>query len=237
MRKVKVGQLVRWGSPIGKSVIGYVIDVKGNDYQAVFSDEVPLDHVPIYLHMDSEFLLDVYDVVVHESKEDKLTVAQEASNFGYTAIQGIISANEDKESKKYDVPQKKVPFTFSDFDRSVKRTWKDQSFKDAVSNASLGLTGEAGEVADLIKKAIYHGRGFSEIPNSGGIQKKDVKDELSDVLFYVSAMAQEFGFTLEEVARHNKEKLEKRYEKGFTIEESAQKRDKYEAPEPWGGRI
>lgn len=236
MKKVKVGQLVRWGDKKGKSVIGYVIDVKGDQYQAIFSDEVPLEHVPEYLYMDSEFLLDIYDVVVYKPKEEKLTVAQEASNFGYQAIQGIVSANEDKESQKYDVPQKKVPFTFSDFDTSVKRTWKDQDFKDAVSNASLGLTGEAGEVADLIKKAIYHGRHFIDVPAYNqlvdhdmlerAISREDVKDELSDVLFYVSAMAQEFGFTLEEVASHNKEKLAKRYEKGFTVEESAQKKDK-----------
>lgn len=194
----------------------------------------------------------------------ELSVAQEASNFGYQAIQGIVSANEDKNNPIYiEVPTKlkmtftredylqygkdcyiqgqndtedrilahiKRNFTFSDFDTSVKRTWKDQDFKDAVSNAALGLTGEAGEVADLIKKAIYHGRGFTPdgaIPDNGEIDNEDVKDELSDVLFYVSAMAQEFGFTLEEVARHNKEKLEKRYEKGFTVEESAQKKDKY----------
>lgn len=176
-------------------------------------------------------IVDVVDIVNHEPKEDKLTVAQElsvqqeAANFGYQAIQGIVSANEDKESQKYNVPKKKVPFTFSDFDKSVKRTWKDQSFKDAVSNAALGLTGEAGEVADLIKKANYHGRGFGDA-KEGGIEPEMVLDELSDILFYVSAMAQEFGFTLEEVARHNKEKLEKRYEKGFTVEESAQKKDK-----------
>lgn len=88
-------------------------------------------------------------------------------------------------------------FTFSDFDSSVARTWKKQDFKDAVSNAALGLTGEAGEVADLIKKAVYHGRGFSdlELKFSKPVRETDVKDELSDVLFYVSALAQEFGFT------------------------------------------
>lgn len=219
-------------------------------------------------------------------KEDleNLSAAQEASTFGYTAIQGIVSANEDKNEPIYvDVPlklkmtftrekylqygkdcylqgqedtEKRMisqntlelakekaysegisfaqteylkSFTFSDFDLSVMRTWKKQDFKDAVSNAALGLTGEAGEVADLIKKAIYHGRGFSLKDNPKAIAKYDVLDELSDVLFYVSAMAQEFGFTLEEVAKHNRKKLEKRFPEGFSTEASAQKVDK--APE------
>lgn len=131
--------------------------------------------------------------------------------------------------------EKPKSFTFSDFDASVKRTWKDQDFKDAVSNAALGLTGEAGEVADLIKKAVYHGRGFDYVAfdgipaspnNEKAVKVKDVKDELSDVLYYVSATAQEFGFTLEDVAKHNKEKLEKRFPEGFSTEASAQKADR-----------
>ncbi|MGR5980290.1 nucleoside triphosphate pyrophosphohydrolase family protein [Bacillus cereus] len=128
---------------------------------------------------------------------------------------------------------KRVALTFDDFDLSVRRTWKKQDFKDAVSNAALGLTGEAGEVADLIKKAVYHGRGFQpsgcDLPDNGEIDPDDVKDELSDVLFYVSAIAQEFGFTLEDVAKHNREKLEKRFPEGFSTEASAQKKDR--APE------
>lgn len=129
-------------------------------------------------------------------------------------------------------------FTFSEFDLSVQRTWKKQDFKDAVSNAALGLTGEAGEVADLIKKAVYHGRGFDYVAfdgipaspnNDKAVKIKDVKDELSDILFYVSAMAQEFGFTLEDIAKHNREKLGKRFPEGFSTEDSAQKKDR--APE------
>lgn len=157
--------------------------------------------------------------------EDKLSVEQEACNNAWMAVQGIRQAHAEKNGEPR-LDDNYFGITFEGFDKSVKRTWKDQGFIDAVSNASLGLSGEAGEVADLIKKAIYHGRGFSDIPNTGGIKKNDVKDELSDVLFYVSAMAQEFGFTLEEVALHNKAKLEKRYSKGFTVEESANKRDK-----------
>lgn len=223
-----------------KIIWGVYSHTDGNKVYAHWSNRYPCRKSDHAEYMELYKIIDVVDIIIHEPQEDKLTVAQELSvqqesaNFGYQAVQGIISANEDKERLKKDdpiweVPQKKGTFTFSDFDTSVKRTWKDQDFKDAVSNASLGLTGEAGEVADLIKKAIYHGRGFANDghPSEKAIKFEDVKDELSDVLFYVSAMAQEFGFTLEEVARHNKEKLEKRYKEGFTVEESAQKKDKH----------
>lgn len=207
----------------------------------------------------------VYDVVIHEPKEE-LSVQQESANFAHAAVQGIINAHAEKNgeeapaklvrddfSKGYDKGFKDAmelriigSFTFKDFDLSVARTWKKQDFKDAVSNAALGLTGEAGEVADLIKKAIYHGRNFKKFTNLEGIKHtplggeerpispEDVKDELSDVLFYVSAMAQEFGFTLEDVAKHNREKLEKRFPEGFSTEASAQKKDRASEVKPEG---
>ena len=167
-----------------------------------------------------------------------LSVDQESANFAHSAVQGIINAHAIKlEEDILKEMDKSEQFTFSDFDYSVLRTWKKQDFKDAVSNAALGLTGEAGEVADIIKKAIYHSRGFLEVhtllheEENHALSVQDVKDELSDVLFYVSAMAQEFGFTLEDVARHNKEKLEKRFPDGFSTEDSAQKKDKHSEPQ------
>ncbi|WP_180228924.1 nucleoside triphosphate pyrophosphohydrolase family protein [Bacillus cereus] len=213
-------------------------------------------------------IIDIVDVVVHEPKEQNLSAAQELSvqqesaNFAHAAVQGIINAHAEKNESKEELikdPSVEIAvndayakgyheatmlylekFNFSDFDSSVRRTWKKQDFKDAVSNAALGLTGEAGEVADLIKKAIYHGRGFTPenaIPDNGEIDPDDVKDELSDVLFYVSAMAQEFGFTLEDVAKHNREKLEKRFPEGFSTEASAQKKDKHGRKFPFKAKV
>ncbi|WP_179876816.1 nucleoside triphosphate pyrophosphohydrolase family protein [Bacillus wiedmannii] len=155
-------------------------------------------------------------------------------NIGYQYHTGDIHMPADRITNVEDIlihEEKSKDFTFSDFDASVKRTWKDQDFKDAVSNAALGLTGEAGEVADLIKKAVYHGRGFHNVEDgdpefSGMIYEQEVLDELSDVLYYVDAMAQEFGYGLEDVAKHNKEKLEKRFPEGFSTEDSAQKADR-----------
>ncbi|MCU5455254.1 nucleoside triphosphate pyrophosphohydrolase family protein [Bacillus cereus] len=201
------------------------------------------EHCPTRMPLDR--IVAVEDIILYDTKEQNLSAAQELSvqqetnNFAHAAVQGIINAHAIKlEEDILREMNKPDQFTFDDFDLSVLRTWKKQDFKDAVSNAALGLTGEAGEVADLIKKAVYHGRGFNDgslrVRSIGydyehGVSPEDVKDELSDVLFYVSAMAQEFGFTLEDVAKHNREKLEKRFPDGFSTEASAQKVDR--APE------
>lgn len=77
-----------------------------------------------------------------------------------------------------------------------------------------GLTGEAGEVADLIKKLHGHGKTYDET---------EVLHELGDCLWYLANLAFEHGFTLSEVAEANSKKLRKRYPKGFTVEDA--KRD------------
>ena len=68
----------------------------------------------------------------------------------------------------------------------------------------LGLAGEAGEVTELYKKFI---RG------DGKLDKSELLLELGDVLWYVSAVAHNAGFTLAEVASANLNKLEERHGK------------------------
>ncbi|MDQ3061864.1 MAG: nucleoside triphosphate pyrophosphohydrolase family protein [Acidobacteriota bacterium] len=73
---------------------------------------------------------------------------------------------------------------------------------------TLGLAGEAGEVANIVKKIQRDFGG--EITNE--IRAK-LKDELGDVLWYVSACADELGLTLQEIAEFNVEKLAARHQR------------------------
>lgn len=81
-----------------------------------------------------------------------------------------------------------------------------------------GLAGEAGEFVDLVKKVHGHGHELTE-----ELRQKAGK-ELGDVLWYLNALADSLGFTLSEVASMNIAKLDLRYKKKFTVEES-KKRD------------
>jgi NTP pyrophosphatase (non-canonical NTP hydrolase) len=73
---------------------------------------------------------------------------------------------------------------------------------------TLGLAGEAGEVADKVKKVIRD-HGGDPTDSFPAIFK-----ELGDVLWYVTACARELGVTLEDVAIGNLRKLESRAKRG-----------------------
>lgn len=72
----------------------------------------------------------------------------------------------------------------------------------------LGLTGEAGETADKIKKILRD--------KNGVVSDEDrelTTKELGDVLWYVAGIARYLGVPLSEVAKGNIEKLESRYQR------------------------
>lgn len=75
----------------------------------------------------------------------------------------------------------------------------------AVAYDGLGL-GEAGEVQGKIKKIIR---------DDGGIitdeHREAIKSEIGDTLWYLTSMCQNLGFTLEDAANYNIEKLRDRH--------------------------
>jgi NTP pyrophosphatase (non-canonical NTP hydrolase) len=70
---------------------------------------------------------------------------------------------------------------------------------------TLGLTGEAGEVADKVKKVIRdNDQEFTDE------KKRQIAFELGDVLWYVATLANDLGYDLETIGELNNEKLESR---------------------------
>jgi len=99
--------------------------------------------------------------------------------------------------------------TFEEYQKKSRKTAK---YPDAGSNfiyPTLGLSGEAGEVAEKIKKVIRDDGG-EVLP----LKKKEIEKELGDVLWYTSQLATELGLSLEEIAEKNIEKLYSRMDRG-----------------------
>ena len=88
---------------------------------------------------------------------------------------------------------------------------RDRTHEQQLANAALGLAGEAGEVADTMKKHLFHG-----FP----LDREHLVKELGDCMWYIAMFATELGVSLDEIGRTNIEKLRRRYPDGFSEERS-----------------
>ena len=75
----------------------------------------------------------------------------------------------------------------------------------AIVYPSLGLCGEAGEVAEKIKKTIRDADGVFDTE-----RRKAIALEIGDVMWYAAALARDIDISLADIAAMNLEKLESR---------------------------
>ena len=97
---------------------------------------------------------------------------------------------------------------FEEYQTAARQTALYPNRLSNLEYPTLGLAGEAGEVANLVKKIQrdFGGETTDEM-------RAKLKDELGDVLWYISACADELGLTLEQIAQFNVEKLAARHRK------------------------
>ena len=119
---------------------------------------------------------------------------------------------QSNESNKY----KKV----SDLDlyQKVALTTAIYPREQAIIYPTLGLTGEAGEVANKVKKIIRDGSDKND-----DSLVSEIKSEIGDCLWYIAVLANDIGCKLSDIANTNLIKLENRKKKG-TIHGSGDKR-------------
>ena len=77
---------------------------------------------------------------------------------------------------------------------------------DMLLNAVLGISGEGGEVADIVKKALYQGH---------PLDREHLMEEVGDCLYYIALAASALNVSLDYIACLNRDKLLARYPDGF----------------------
>ena len=83
-------------------------------------------------------------------------------------------------------------------------------------NACLGLSGETGELLDMVKKWVFH-----EKP----LDTNHLKKEVGDCLWYIALFCQAMGWNLDEIMQMNIDKLKARYPQGFDVELSNHRKE------------
>ncbi len=95
----------------------------------------------------------------------------------------------------------------AEYESEVKRTLNLGESEDRqLMNYALGLGDETGRVLELIKKSEFHGY---------RLNKEEMRRELGDVLWYLTALGWRYGLSLESIAQANVKKLSERFPNGF----------------------
>lgn len=89
-------------------------------------------------------------------------------------------------------------------------------------HGAIGLSGEAGELLDAVKKHILYGK---------ELDRTNVLEEAGDALWYMSLVLESVGSNFSEAMQLNQDKLEKRYPGGFTEALAQLRLDKKETGE------
>jgi NTP pyrophosphatase (non-canonical NTP hydrolase) len=104
------------------------------------------------------------------------------------------------------VDNSRMPLSLNQYQE---RAMSTAVYKMPIIYPALKLNGEAGEVAEKVGKAIRDEDG--EFTNT---KKAELAKEIGDVMWYCAALARDLGYTLEDIAEMNLNKLASRMERG-----------------------
>ena len=101
--------------------------------------------------------------------------------------------------------------TANEYQNAAMRTAGSKNPMDLLVNGVLGLAGESGECADIVKKHLFHDH---------ELDREHLIKELGDVAWYLAITSNALGCTLDDVLQQNVDKLIARYPEGFDPERS-----------------
>lgn len=104
----------------------------------------------------------------------------------------------------------------NDYQEAALRTAGENNATKMLMNGALGLCGESGEVADIVKKHLFQGH---------VLDNEHIAEELGDVAWYIAVTAAAIGYDLETVLEMNVNKLWCRYPEGFDPEKSIHRQE------------
>lgn len=92
-----------------------------------------------------------------------------------------------------------------DFNEYQKKALETAIYPNPIVYPTLGLTGEAGEVADKVKKVIRDNNSVFSYEC-----KKEIAKEIGDVLWYCAMLSHDLGYSFDEIAQINCDKIASR---------------------------
>ena len=134
-----------------------------------------------------------------------------------------MTANEyQKEALKYLIPKelyaKRVPDSVIALYAALGAITNPNENISSVKllEGTMGLVGEAGEIDEIMKKALFQGH---------QLDREHIALELGDTAWYLALAANAIGYDLETILKKNLEKIKERYPDGFEYIKSINRRE------------
>lgn len=110
-----------------------------------------------------------------------------------------------------------MDYTLNQFQNDCLRTTnRNLNWEQTVTNCIFGAMGETAEISEHFKKHWFHGH---------NLDTEKIKLEIGDALFYLAWLADTMGFDFDEVGQAVISKLSKRYNGGFTTDQSLNRKN------------
>lgn len=90
--------------------------------------------------------------------------------------------------------------------RTESTTFNCSQGTQRLLHAAIGLSTEAGELIDALKKSIFYGR---------DLDLQNLREEMGDIMWYMAILSDALNYPLEQCQEDNINKLKKRYPDGF----------------------
>lgn len=139
----------------------------------------------------------------YEEHKGVIWAGYNSRNYDQYILKAILCGFDPKPVNDWIIAEDKPGYRYM---RDSLRT-ADRSNMDRLKlECALGLCGEAGEVAEQVKKHFFHGH---------ELDKRHMIEELGDVAWYLAVLCDAIGSDLDTVMEENLKKLEQRYPEGF----------------------
>ena len=101
--------------------------------------------------------------------------------------------------------------------RTMSDSWHPENIKTETFHGIIGVAGEAGELLDAAKKAVFYNH---------ELDKENLREEIGDIMWYIAAIIRSEGWDIESILQENIDKLRKRYPESFSSELARERFDK-----------
>ncbi|RLI65901.1 MAG: hypothetical protein DRO67_01990 [Candidatus Asgardarchaeum californiense] len=121
----------------------------------------------------------------------------------------------------YELAEKGCKMNLEEYEKESSRTMAptmyDGAFITETLHGIIGISTEAGELLDAVKKGLFYGH---------APDMDNIREEIGDIMWYIMAVVRAEGWSLEEIMQENIDKLRIRYPEQFTKELSKDRLDK-----------